>query len=73
MQVLPEPSLRQQLMDARACVQRHVETLQARNAPEDLGAEMTKLPLSNSVLIVRLTEALREIDGKLARLGPDDS
>jgi len=71
----PEPSLRQELLEARAKVQRQIDRL--RNLPHP-PATMNEHGLDifatdNGDLIARLTRILREIDGSLAGLGSDDT
>ena len=82
----PEPSLRQQLMDARANVERQIDKLRARPYPlagvgaiGALGAgfgspfRTNGVMIDNDELIAKLTETLREIDEALAGLGSDDA
>jgi hypothetical protein len=70
----PEPSLRQELLEARAKVQRQIDRL--RNLPHPPAAMdehgLDIFAADNRALIARLRGVLGEIDDSLARLGPDD-
>jgi len=69
----PEPSLRQQLKEARANVQRQIDRLRSRPTPL---AAMEGFPtggiVDDSDLIDKLKATLRDIDDCLAGLGSDD-
>ena len=69
-----EPSLRQQLLDARAKVQRQIDRLRARAYP---GAPTSwtpgdEFPHALGRLGDELRRTLRDIDEALSQLGPDD-
>jgi hypothetical protein len=70
----PEPSLRQQLLEARARVQRHIDRLRARAHPAapTSWTPGDEFPHTLSKLGDELGRTLREIDEALERLGPDD-
>jgi hypothetical protein len=72
--VAAEPSLRQQLLDARAKVQRQIDRLRARAYPSaptswTLG---DAFPATLGKLGDELGQTLRDIDEALSRLGPND-
>jgi hypothetical protein len=82
----PEPTLRQELTEARANLQRQIDRLRARPYPyADVGAvgalmagfgapfRANLVMIDNSELISKLTEILRGIEEALAELGPDDA
>jgi hypothetical protein len=60
----PEKSIRLQLLEARAEIQRQIEIL---SSPTRGGG-----PSQNSKLIADLTATLKEIEDSLAGLGSDD-
>lgn len=69
-----EPSLRQQLLDARAKVQRQIDRLRVRAYPAaptswTLGDEF---PHALTRLSDELDRTLRDIDEALGQLGPND-
>jgi hypothetical protein len=70
-----EPTFRQELMDARANLQRQIDVLRGWPHLEGDGDKPSGgLTYSdNSALIAQLTEMLREIEEALAALGPWDS
>ncbi|CAN5708139.1 hypothetical protein BH11PSE3_BH11PSE3_46970 [soil metagenome] len=69
---MPEPSLRQELMEARTKVQRQIVRLRELPPPPvTVGAQGLDLfATDNSYLIAKLTGILHEIDESLAGLGP---
>jgi hypothetical protein len=68
----PEPSLRQQLIDARAKVLRQIDRLRDWPHPAAAMFGSSVGTVDNRELIAKLTETLRQIDDSLARLGPAD-
>jgi hypothetical protein len=69
-----EPSLRQQLLDARAKVQRQIDRLRARAYPSapTSWTPGDAFPAALGKLGDELGQTLRDIDDALSRLGPDD-
>ncbi len=68
-----EPSLRQQLLEARANVRRQIDLLQERPCPFPVSDDGVNFIGENGHLIGVLKETLRKIEDSLARLGPDDA
>ena len=70
-----ELSLRQQLLDARAKVQRQIDRLRARAYPAapTSWTPGDEFPHALAQLGDELGRTLREIDEALGKLGPDDS
>ena len=64
----PEKSIRQQLLEARADIQRQIEILSNPIVTYRGGG-----PPQNDMLIADLTVTLREIEGSLADLGSNDA
>jgi hypothetical protein len=69
----PEPSLRQQLIEARTKVRRQIDRLRDWPYPAAAMFGSSVGTIDNRALIAKLTETLREIDDSLAGLGPDDA
>jgi hypothetical protein len=69
----PEPSLRQQLMEARANVQRQIVLLREKPYPFPVTDDGVNFIGENSHLIDTLKAALKEIEDSLAALGSDDA
>jgi biotin operon repressor len=69
---MPEPSLRQELMEARTKVQRQIDRLRELPRPLATVGEqgLDIFSVDNSYLITKLTGILRELDESLAGLGP---
>jgi len=67
-----EPSLRQQLLEARAKVQRQIDLLQEKPRPFPVSDDGVNFIGESGHLIGLLKETLRKIEDGLARLGPDD-
>ena len=69
-----EPSLRQQLLDARSKVQRQIDRLRMRAYPAapTSWTPGDEFPHTLSRLGDELDRTLRDIDEALVRLGPDD-
>ena len=69
-----EPSLRQQLLDARAKVQRQIDRLRARAYPAapTSWTPGDKFPQELRQLSDELGQTLRDIDEALDGLGPND-
>ena len=69
-----EPSLRQQLLDARAKVQRQIDRLRARAYPAapTSWTPGDEFPHALGRLGDELSQTLRDIDEALSRLGPND-
>lgn len=69
-----EPSLRQQLLEARAKVQRQIDRLRARAYPAapTSWTPGDEFPHALGRLGDELGQTLRDIDEALGRLGPDD-
>ena len=65
----PERSRRQQLIDARSSVQRQIEMLESGPTSADEGCAF----IEPEIAISDFKKALREIEDKLAKLGPDDA
>jgi hypothetical protein len=68
-----EPSLRQQLMDARANVQRQIVLLRDKPYPFPVTDDGVNFIGESSHLIDTLKATLREIEDSLAALGSDDA
>jgi hypothetical protein len=70
-----EPTLRQQLLDARVKVQRQIDRLRARAYPAapTSWTPGDEFPHALAELGDELGRTLRDIDEALERLGPDDS
>jgi hypothetical protein len=66
-----EPSLRQQLMEARANVQRQIDLLRNKPHAFPVTDDGVNFVGESSHLIDKLTGILREIDESLTRLGPN--
>jgi hypothetical protein len=71
---MTEPSLRQQLLDARAKVQRQIDRLQMRAYPAapTSWTPGDKFPYELRQLSDELGRTLQEIDEALSGLGPND-
>jgi hypothetical protein len=69
-----EPSLRQQLLDARSKVQRQIDRLRMRATPAapTSWTPGDEFPHALNRLGDELDQTLREIDEALGRLGPND-
>jgi hypothetical protein len=69
-----EPTLRQQLLDARVKVQRQIDRLRARAYPAapTSWTPGDEFPHALAELENELGRTLRDIDEALERLGPDD-
>jgi hypothetical protein len=67
-----EPSLRQQLMDARANIQRQIDLLRLKPYPFPVTDDGVNFIGENGHLIATLKETLKEIEDSLAGLGSDD-
>ena len=68
-----EPSLRQQLMDARTNVQRQIDLLRLKPYPFPVTDDGVNFIGENGHLIATLKQTLREIEDSLAALGADDA
>ena len=68
-----EPSLRQQLMEARANVQRQIVLLRDKPYPFPVTDDGVNFIGENSHLIDTLKATLKEIEDSLAALGSDDA
>jgi len=68
-----EPSLRQQLMEARANVQRQIVLLRDKPHPFPVTDDGVNFIGENSHLIDTLKATLQEIEDSLAALGSDDA
>ncbi|MDP2332688.1 MAG: hypothetical protein Q8M19_18530 [Reyranella sp.] len=68
-----EPSLRQQLMEARANIQRQIDLLRNIPKPFPITDDSVNFIGDNCHLITMLKETLKEIEDSLARLGSDDT
>ena len=68
-----EPSLRQQLMEARANVQRQIVLLRDKPYPFPVTDDGVNFIGENGHLIATLKQTLREIEDSLAALGSDDA
>jgi hypothetical protein len=69
----PEPSLRQQLMEARANVQRQIVLLREKPYPFPVTDDGINFIGENSHLIDTLKATLKEIEDSLAALGSDEA
>jgi hypothetical protein len=69
----PEPSLRQQLMEARANVQRQIVLLREKPYPFPVTDDGVNFIGENSHLIDTLKATLKEIEDSLAALGSDEA
>lgn len=71
---ISQPSLREQLLDARAKVRRQIDRLRARAYPAapTSWAPNDAFPAELGQLEDQLDRTLREIDEALDRLGPED-
>jgi hypothetical protein len=68
-----EPSLRQQLLDARANIQRQINLLRAKPYPFPVTDDGVNFIGENSHLMDTLKGTLKEIEESLAALGWDDT
>ena len=68
-----EPSLRQQLMEARTNIQRQIDLLRDKPYPFPVTSDGVNFIGENSHLIATLKGTLREIEDSLAALGSDDA
>jgi hypothetical protein len=68
-----EPSLRQQLMEARANVQRQIVLLQDKPYPFPVTDDGINFIGESDHLVVTLKATLQEIEESLAALGPGDA
>jgi hypothetical protein len=70
----PEPSLRQQLLEARTKVQRQIDRLRARAYPAapTSWTPGDEFPHALGRLSDELDRTLRDIDEALGQLGPND-
>ena len=70
----PEPSLRQQLLEARTKVQRQIDRLRARAYPAapTSWTPGDEFPHALGRLSDELDRTLRDIDETLGQLGPND-
>ena len=69
----PEPSLRQQLMEARANVQRQIVLLRDKPYPFPVTDDGVNFIGESDHLIVTLKATLQEIEDSLAALGSGDA
>ena len=68
-----EPSLRQQLMEARANVQRQIVLLRDKPYPFPVTDDGVNFIGESDHLVVKLKATLREIEDSLAALGTGDA
>jgi hypothetical protein len=68
-----EPSLRQQLMEARANIRRQIDRLRDKPSAFPVTDDGVNFIGENNHLIVALQGTLREIEDSLAALGSDDA